>query len=70
MSPREKGRLLRAAGWKSFAYAGELSWRDPLNPARGTVSTSEAFRTYQGRLADSTPSTPPATKRHHPTRRS
>lgn len=55
MSPREKGRYLREHGWKStgpIAYQGTVSWRDPLNPSSGSVTTSVAYAEQKARDID------------------
>ena len=43
MSPREKGRFLRQAGWKSVAFRGIVTWLDPLRPSAGAMLRNEAF---------------------------
>jgi len=51
MSPREKGRALRAAGWKPNSHAGTISWSDPDDPLRGGIDTSAAYGEYLARIA-------------------
>jgi len=51
-SPREKGRALRAAGWKPSPGGWRLSWADPLEPGGGAhFSTKAAYAILEARLA-------------------